>query len=250
MKGLMIKDFICLRKQMQQFVLLVVLSVVIAIMFILSTKYGNLALAKATMLAEGQIDEVGLVNFAGFAVMLFMLVPMAGIADMAFIFDEDGKAGFANVASVMPLTIKQRVTARYMTIFSVLGIGLVFDIVIALVLSTLTDIVKYSEFMRMILFVVSLMAIDCALIIFFCILFGHGHEDYARVVSALLLVAGPVICNFNKIKIALMNDDIDANVMMDFVKNKSYILLIIAIVVMTASYTGSVVIAKRKRGVM
>ena len=140
MKGLIIKDFLCLKKQLSMFVMLVLMTVIVTALFVLSSKYGNLALAKNEMLETGQIDQAGLVDAASFAVMLFLLVPIAAVTDVGSIFKEDAKAGFASIAAVMPLTIRQRVTARYFTVFSILVAGIIIDGIMCFLLSLFTDL--------------------------------------------------------------------------------------------------------------
>lgn len=250
MKGLVIKDFICLRKQISMFVMLLVMSVVIAIMFVLSARYGNLALAMNEMLESGDIDQLGIVNTASFAVMLFLFVPIAAVTDLGFIFKEDAKAGFENVAAILPLSIKQRVTARYITVFTILVAGVVVDSILCFVLSFFTDIMKFSESVNMIFAISALIASMSALLIFFCILLGKGKDEYAIVATTLVIVAIIAGVGFKRFK-AFVTEGVDfISDMMTFIKTKAYMMVIVAVAITLICYLGSVVIAERKRGVL
>ena len=50
MKGLIIKDIMCLKKQLTVFIYVIIGVVVISVMYVLSAKFGNLALAGNEML--------------------------------------------------------------------------------------------------------------------------------------------------------------------------------------------------------
>jgi len=250
MKGLIIKDFICLRKQMSMFVMLTILTIVVTILFVLSSRYGNLAIAIDEMIANGDMDQAGLVDAASFAIMMFMFIPIAAVTDIGFIFKEDSKAGFASVAAVMPLTINQRVTARYCTVFSVLGVGIIIDSIMCFLLSLFTDVMKFGESVNMILSVAALIAISSGLLIFFSIAFGRGKEDFALVAASLLIVAVLIGVGFKKIKAAIFDDINITGDIMNFIKTKAYIAVIIAALIVLLCYIGSVAVAQRKRGVM
>lgn len=124
MKGLMIKDLMCLRKQMILFAYTVAGVLALSIMFVLSVRFGNIADANQTM-----------------------------------IFRMDGKAGFSSISSILPLSVNKRVLAKYLTVFMMFGIGVVVDIVISFVLSMFTDIISFVDFFGIIISAASLMCI-------------------------------------------------------------------------------------------
>ena len=53
MKGLIIKDIMCLRKQLITFIYVLIAVSVISVMYVLSARYGNLALAGRQMAKTG-----------------------------------------------------------------------------------------------------------------------------------------------------------------------------------------------------
>lgn len=255
MRGLIIKDMMCLRKQLIIFSYVVVSVLVISVMFVLSARYGNIAAANEGMMIENDMSSVDINNMSKWALIIFMLLPVATVGDAATIFVEDGKAGFANVSATLPLSLKKRVLSKYITVFAMFGIGVTIDIVISFILSILTDIISFVEFFGIIISAASIMSIYGSLVIVFCFLYGHGKEDYAIISSIVLIVLTAVLVNINKIKLLFMPAD-DAEGMtafdnfINFFTDRFYILFVIALITMVGSYFASVWIAGRKRGIV
>lgn len=256
MKGLVIKDLMCLKKQLIIFAYVVAGVLVVSTMFVLSARFGNIALANREMMAEG-LSDIDINNISTQILILFMLLPVACLGDFAKIFEEDGKAEFAKVSSVMPLSINQRVMAKFITIFSMFGMGALTDLVIAFILSKLTGIISFMDFLGIIISAVSLMSIFGALVILLCFVFGYGKEDYARILALFIMIATALLANISKIKAIIMairlEDDLEIGFFTDFIeyfKYKSYMLFLIAALTVILSYFISVFVAKRKRGVV
>ncbi len=257
MKGLMIKDLMCLRKQMILFAYTVAGVLALSIMYVLSARFGNIAAANQSMMIENNMSEIDINNLSTEALILFMLIPIAMVGDTTTIFKMDGKAGFSGVSSILPISIGQRVMAKYLTVLVMFGIGVTVDIVISFVLSRLTDIMTFADFFGIIISAASLMIIYGALVILFCFLFGYGKEDYAIVVSCAVILITAILVNLKRIKMIFISmysansESIDFfSSFINFIKHKSLVLFIIAVIVMAASYVVSVEIVKRKRGMV
>lgn len=251
----MIKDLMCLRKQMILFAYAVTGVLVLSVMFVLSARFGNIAAANRMMMAENNLSEIDITNMSTTALILFMLIPIAMVGDVTTIFKMDGKAGFSGVSSILPLSIGQRVMARYLTVFMMFGIGVTVDTLISFVLSKLTDIISFAEFFGIIISGASLMTVYGSLVILFCFLLGYGKEDYAIIASCAVILIGTIFPNIKKLKSVFLSvsadnsDSIDfISGFMDFIKYKYFILLIIAAAVTAVSYFISVGIVTRKRG--
>lgn len=257
MKGLIIKDLMCLRKQLIIFAYVVAGVLVVSIMFVLSARFGNIALGNQEMMVENGLSDIDINNMSTQILMLFMLLPVACVGDFAKIFEEDGKAEFVKVSSVMPLSIGQRVMAKFITIFAMFGMGAVTDLVIAFILSKLTNIISFMDFLGIIISAVSLMSIFGALVIVLCFVFGYGKEDYSRIIALFIMLVTALLVNITKIKALFraitLGDDTEIDFLTDFVeyfKCKSYMLLLMAMITIIVSYFVSVFVAKRKRGVV
>lgn len=251
------KDLMCLRKQRVVFAYTIAAVLALSIMYVLSARFGNIAAANQTMMTDNQLSDIDIKNISTVALILFMLLPIAMVGDVTTIFRMDGKAGFSSVSSVLPLSIGKRVMAKYLTVFIMFGIGILVDLVISLILSVLTDIISFADFLGIILSAASLMSIYGALAIVFCFLFGYGKEDYAIVGSWAVILITAILANIKKVKLIFAStvaanlDSVDfISDFLDFIKQKYFVLFAIAVIVITASYFVSVEIAKRKRGVV
>lgn len=257
MKGLMIKDLMCLKKQLTLFVYTVAGVLVLSIMYVLSARFGNIADANQTMMIENNLSDIDIKNLSTLSLILFMLLPIAMAGDVTTIFRMDGKSGFSSVSSILPLSVRKRVMTRYLTVFMMLVIGIAVDIVISFVLSMLTDIISFTDFFGIIISAASLICIYGALVIVFCFLLGYGKEDYAVMISWAVIFMTAVLVNIKNIKLiftsieAGASDSIDFfSGLMNFIKYKYFILFAIAVIVMAVSYFVSVRIAEGKRGVV
>lgn len=261
MKGLILKDLMCLKKQLKQFLFLVVGVLIVSIMYVLSARFGNLAHAGKEMLETNDMTSIDVKNLGSMALVIFMVLPIAMIGDIFHVFVEDGKANFQKVALVLPISLKKRLLARYLTIYTLLGIGILVDILIAFLLSCLTDMMSFSEFFGIILFLSSWMIICNAIFIFFYLLLGYGKEQYAQILSTAALFLSIFALSFKKIKAFIMTSSEVENQlsgesellplweMFDFMKEKSWILFFVAIGITILSYVASLIIAEKKRGV-
>ena len=259
MKGLIIKDLMCIRKQAVVFAYIVTCVLVLSVMFVLSTKNGNIAKAGQEMLVENDMSDIDVKNLSTNVLILFLLLPIALVGDIASIIVADEKADFKKISTSLPITIEKRVLAKYLTVCSMFGIGILVDVVISFILSILTDIISFKEFVGIILSAASILFLYCVLVLLYSFWLGMDKVGLAQVCSIITIIAGFVIVKFNYLKTVFTQifsyeaTQEDVNFLtdiMDFVKYKSYIVLIIAIVAALISYGLSVVIAKRKRGII
>ena len=257
MKGLILKDIMCLKKQLTIFVYVLTSVLIVSVMYVLSVRYGNLAVAGKEMMKDNSLSSVDVKNLGTLALVLFMLLPIATISDMANILIEDGKAGFAKVAGSLPVSLKKRLLSKYLTIYALLGIGALIDILMALLLSYLTDIIDFSDFFGIIISVLSVMSIYSALVILFCLIFGYGKEQYAQIISIAAMLLGLILIKWNVLKKILLNiskpDSKHSPLYwetLDFIKNKYWILFFTAALISVLSYGLSLIVAERKRGVI
>ena len=194
MKGLIIKDIMCLKKQLTTFAYIIAGVVVISILYVLSSRFGNLAKAGVALLDENNnMSQVDVKNLGSMVLVMFMLIPIVSVGDMLNVFIADGKAGFFKVSASLPISMSKRMFSRFLTIYALCGIGAVVDIILALVLSALTDIMGFGSFLGIIISCASILSIYSALVIFYCVILGYGKEQYAQVFSLLSIILAFVI---------------------------------------------------------
>lgn len=256
MKGLVIKDLFCLKKRLTILCFAIAGVLVLSIMFVLSARFGNVAQAGKDMLKDDNMTAIDVENLAVTALAFFMLVPIAAVGDIAMVCDMDEKAGFCKVSASLPVSLKKRVLARYFTVIALYSISTLIDIIIAFVLSRISDLITFSIFLNIIFSCVSIMILYSVCVIFYCFVLDSGKTSYAQLFSFLTLIDAAVLANLKTVKqiirgIAEESNDISFiwNVF-DFIKEKSWILLIIAGGGCIISYAASLLVVDRKRGVI
>lgn len=257
MKGLIIKDLMCLRKQIVYSVGIISSVVVLSAMYVLSAKFGNIAIQGQGMMAENGLTVVDIRNLSTLVLLLFMAIPIVMVGDVVTIIKEDGKAGFATLSASLPISVEKRVLSRFLTVLIMLLIGAGIDTFLALGLSFLTDIVSFTEFLGLIVFVSSLTLMYGFTTIFFSYLFGKNKESHAQIAGILSILIAFFLYAFSFIKKIFLNIfygiSMEENLLetiMDFIKKKSFLLLLIAIMTALVCYFLSVWVAKRKRGIV
>lgn len=256
MMGLVIKDLMCMKKTLRLFVYVVVSAFAISIMVVLSEKFGNIAKMLTNMLENGE-SEIDVISISQLIVIMFLMLPLGAILDFSIIFRADRKAGFMAVSSSLPVSVEKRVLAKYITVLMLFGLGIIVDAVLAVILSNLSKLISLKEYLGIIVSFASVQLMVSALIILFCMLFKGGHEDYATICAIITLVAVWALLNFKKTKEMLTTmfsggyeTENPFIALIDFLMNKSYILVLAAVVTVVISYFASVLIAKRKRGII
>lgn len=257
MKGLIIKDLMCLRKQRITLIFTVISIIVIGILYIISARCGNIYLANQEMIEVNGLSQSELYDVCTLVFILFMLLPIALVGDSATVFIYDGKAGFANVSSSLPVSLNKRVLAKYITVVLMLGIGVALDIVIAFIFSIFTDMLTFTDLVGIIISSASLLSIYGSINILLCFIFGYGKEDWASCFTVLLMIAGIVIPNLSALIRFLKEENTSDGSdwyyltnLMNFIKYRFYILFGIAAVIMVISYLSALIVTKRKRGMI
>lgn len=254
MRGLLIKDFYCLKKQLINYGFIIVGVVVISVMFVLSYNFGNIHEGFMQMIDCGQNTENDIALIASTAILIFMLIPIACTADMSNLFTDDENASFYKVAASFPVSVRKRVACRFITAYLFISIGVAVDLIMTVILSYLTDVITFGEFCGVIVTFASLILIYVSLFILLVYFLGSEKVTYANVIPLLTGVIIFVFANLDKYKDFLtgVNDNALAELYdqtTGFIYHKSYILLMIAVIISGAAYLAAVYIAERKRGV-
>ncbi len=254
MKGLLIKDFYCLKKQLINYGFIIVGVIVISIMFVLSYNFGNIHAGFSEMIGSGQNTEADIAIIASSALLIFMLIPIACTGDITNLITDDEKASFYKVASALPVSIGKRVACRFIAGGLFIAIGVAVDFMMTVILTVLTDIISFGKFCGVIITFASVMMVYISLFILFVYILGKGKTTYANILPLLIGVVICVCAVYDKVKDFLTG--VDDNALMDLYKHttefmfhKSYILLFAAVIISGGAYFAAVYIAGRKRGV-
>jgi hypothetical protein len=258
MKGLIIKDIFCMKKQLIIFTYVLAGVLIVSIMYVLSAKFGNLAeVAKELQNEKNNLTPRDVKNISTEALILFMFLPAATICDMVFVFASDAKAGFVKVAATLPVPLWKRLLAKYMTIIALFGIGLCVDIVVAGILCAIGSVLTFGEYFGIIISVTSVMFIYSSFVILWCVILGSGNEQFAQILSIASLIVLFVICYFGAIKnfiTSILSDNVGVSSIfgtpIEYIKNRGWVFFIAAAVVCAFTYAVSLKVADRKRGVI
>ena len=251
MKGLIIKDLMCLRKMRVTFVFVTVSSFVITVMALISARCGNIALAEQEFLTGGSDMPMSPVHLLWYAVAVMVILPLASIGDsLTLAFEADKNSGFADVAGALPVSVKQRITARFITLFLTCGTGTVISLALSFVLSLFTDIMTLGDFAGLVLSAASLILIFSALEMILIFLLKMKNTDYVRIISLLIMAAAFIAGSLGRIINAVRSMN-PTGLITDgllFLENRWNILAAAAAGCLLVSYFVSTCIAERKRG--
>lgn len=254
MKGLLIKDFYCLKKQLVNYGFIIVGVIVISIMFVLSYNFGNIHAGFTEMIDSGQNTEADIAIIASNALLIFMLIPIACTGDITNLITDDENASFYKVASALPVSISKRVASRFIAGYLFIAIGVAVDFMMTIILTSLTDIISFGKFCGVIITFASVMMMYISLFILFVYILGKGKTTYANIIPLLIGVVICVCAVFKSVRAFLTGSDENAlmdlyNHTTEFMNHKSYILFIAAVIISGGAYFTAVCIAERKRGV-
>ncbi len=254
MKGLLIKDFFCLKKQLINYGFVIVGVIVVSVLFVLSYNFGNIHAQFMELIDSGESSETGVTMIASIALLLFMLIPIACTGDITNLVTDDERASFYHVASVLPISINKRVASRFLAGYLFIAIGVAVDLLMSIVISSLTGVVSFTKFCGVIISFASLMMIYVSLFLLLVYVLGKGKTSYASVTPMLTGVVLYGWANFDRLRAFLIDSDDNAFMEVfqrttEFMFFKSYLLLIAAVIISAGAYLLAVGIAKRKRGV-
>lgn len=254
MKGLLIKDFFCLKKQLINYLFVIVGVIVVSILFVLSYNFGNIHAQFTQLIDSGESTEAGVTMIASNVLLLFMLIPIACTGDITNLITDDEKASFYKVASALPVSVSIRVASRFLAGYLFIAIGVVVDVIMSMVISSLTGIISLEKFCGVIISFASIMILYVSLFLLLVYVLGKGKTTYAGVIPLLVGVIVYGWVHFDRLRAFLMDNNDDALMEIyqrttGFMFYRSYLLLLAAVVVSFAAYTAAVWIAKRKRGV-
>ncbi len=253
MKGLLVKDFYCLRKQYGIFLMTIIIVFVISIMFVFSCKYGNINKGFESMVKSGMATGNDISYIARIAMAFCFLIPMALTGNVMELFVDDRDAGFGKLAGALPVSIRKRVMSRFISgmIFTV--IGCMADIIMAAVLSRLTDIITFKNYFAIIITFASLMIMYLSFLILYAYILGTEKMTLVAVLPLITGVVAVLLVNMKRLIGFIHNGIFDADIikmLFNFIMNKSHLMFVASLVILAASYLLCVHISDLKRGVI
>ena len=252
MKGLIYKDLMGLKKLRVSFIFVTVVTMIIAVMALLSARFGNLAVLEQQYQVKGNAEfDVSPLKLLWYGLSFMMVLPVVAVGDVALnSFEADAKSGFINLAGALPVSVRQRVAARFITVLISGGTGLLISLIISFILSFLTDIMSFGDFAGIVLSAASLMIIFFSIEIVLIFLVKGLKNSYCGLVSMMIMIVAAGLIFFDRIQTAVREESY-LNLISDalrFAQSRWYLLAIAAVVFLAVSFIVSSVVAERKRG--
>lgn len=252
MKGLIRKDLYCLKKDIATFLTVTIGVMIISVLFVLSTQYGNLADAKMEIYAESQIAKEFCDSAFEMVMVLTLFLPMALLGNITECFKEDKRAGFTKVLFSMPFTGKQIVGSRYLTCILFAGAGLLASLICALAVAGASEQLQLELLVGSSVSACAFFIFYMSLVLFLLYLFEADKADFIQ--SAPFIVFGIIGIYTYAVKIGTLPEEemLRASIEMTdklktFFQKKYMILYAVSIVCFSLSYLASVKVFEKKK---
>ena len=253
MAGLVRKDMYCLRKTLKLFFIVTVSVIVLSVLLIASSRYGNIAAGLEEMKAEGAVDEEAFYSFFKVPIWLTLFIPLSFLSMIVECFKEDQKAGFAKIVRSMPLSCRQIVGGRYLSCLLFAAAGLAGSLTAGYFVSLVSEAFPLKELLAYILCFGGLLFIYMSFVLFMLYLFGVERADLIQCAPFLLLIIGAVLAVQKNLS-SVPESEADAffSGMIDSAANfmtEHFVLVFLAAAgCMLLSFAGSCLVFKGRKG--
>ncbi len=191
MRGLILKDYYCMRKSLVMIALVSAGIIFLAFMFTLSTKYGNVA----RMIAEPgaaeteneMMTEEEFYAFYRYVIWIVLFIPMAFMANVTDCFREDKRAGFSKVLFSLPMREYHFAGARYISCLLYGLVGITASCIAAAGVCAASDRLVLTELLSVVFTFAGVMLIFVSLVMPLVYVFGAERAD---LIQAAVFFAG------------------------------------------------------------
>ncbi|MDE6014904.1 MAG: ABC-2 transporter permease [Acetatifactor sp.] len=244
MKGLILKDFYCLRVSVKTVICASAFSFFLCIMCILSIQYGNLAKLPEEIAKEGvDMADAGVLWRMLLSVFIFLPTSLAGYGIQCF--QEDKRAGFGKVEASLPLSAAVIVTARFGSILLFGGVTFGISACLALVSGMLSPDFTVAELLG---FNITLAGVLFATNAVTAFVMYVVDSKWVEMLLALPVFAAVFVMNFCVVRSEEGMETLIFEDIIRFVESKSRLVAVLGIGVAVCAYIGSVLVVRRKRG--
>lgn len=255
MKGLLIKDLYCLKKQIPFYIRATLGVLIVSVLFILSSKYGNIALVLSQV--DNAKEEAALsVLTYDIAILASLFIPIALGEMVTECFVSDSKASFEKVFYVLPVNNYKKVAGRYIVALLYIGLGSVCSLLVGTLLVLFSDI--YTMFMVARIIVILSMCMIVFMSIVLCADYYAGGRKCTMVTTGVFLGMFVVLYGYiASVMFRMPEEEMEkasimaAEKLYVFLREGTYdifILVFVAVVCLAISYFMSVKALERKTG--
>lgn len=253
MTGLIKKDMYCLKKNITEFLVVTTSVIVIAILFIISARCGNVAKAVAEMKVENGLSEEAFYSFFKATIWLVLLIPVCYVSTIIECFKEDRKAGFFKYMVSLPLSNEKIVGSRYISclLFFIVSVG--SSLLASLFVSLATDAYPFGELAGYVLMFAAVLLIYMSIVLFLLYFLGVEKADLIQSAPFVILLMAAFVFIYKKWS-AMGDVELDGFIVQlagdasNFMTEKGGICFLIALGCMVFSFFGSYCVLKQRKG--
>lgn len=270
MRGLVKKDFYCLKKSMKLILLVSLGTIYLAVLFTLSARYGNVAKnvsetaeTTARARAEELLTEEEFYAIYTYVIWVILFLPLALMGNIVDCFREDRRAGFGKFCFSLPAREKQIAGARYLSCLLYALLGIVASVTAALSVSLASDRLRFPELLSVVFTFASILLTFVSVVMPLTYLFGADKLDLIQVGTFGAFLAALAILNVPTLKkigeeiaaaeggqgggdLSTFHELIDR--LREFLTTKGLFVFLAASSLFLVSYLCSVAILKKKGG--
>lgn len=253
MKGLLIKDYYCLKSNLISFLCLTVGVIVLGMMFAVSIHHGNMADVVESMAGKEGMTAEDVYDMFRLGVWLVLLIPMAYVGNVIDCFRADRSANFGKQLFSMPVKPSQIVGARYLTCLLYAGLSIVGSFLTAVCVSSAADKYPLSELLTVAVTFGAVLIMYLSIVMMLLYLFGTQQADLIQTIPVLTALAAGVIYAIVRTGDMTRNEEdaFFANIwgcVKGFLTQHVEMLCITALVVLVLSFFLSVKFVGKRRG--
>lgn len=255
MKGLILRDFYCLKKNIQLFLFTTAGVILLGVLFIISVRSGNVALAINETIAqsEGQLSGETLNSYLRIVICIVLLIPLAFTGTIVECFKEDVLAGFPKTLLCMPIARKKIVASRFLSLFLFSLVGVLGAVAASVCVSLAGDLVSLAEMLGVTMTFSAVMMIYLSIVSFLLYLFGSRRADIIQSAPIVLAFIGIAVAEFIHVQSAPQGAlDEELRRMLDgafdLVRGYGFVFWLVGIGIMVVMYALSAAAVGSRRG--
>jgi len=252
MKGLLLKDYYCMKHNLISFLCLTIGVIVIGVLFAVSIHHGNMADVVETMVVEEGVTAESVYDLFRLGVWLVLLIPLAYVGNVIDCFKVDQSANFGKQIFSMPVKPIQMVGARYLACLLYAGLSFVGSFFAAICVSFAANQYPLSELLTVTITFGAVLLIYLSIVMVLLYSFGTQYADTIQTVPILAVMIVGAIYTIVKME-HLSGEQEDAfmsniwGCIKGFLTQYTGILCIIALVILVLSFFASVKIVEKRR---
>lgn len=254
MLGLICKDLYCLKKSLRQFLFVTFGVILLAVLFLLSARQGNVAKGIAVMQAEGEMTEGEFYALFQIAVWLILLIPEAFVCMIVECFKADQKAGFYKCVMSLPLQEYEIVGSRYACCMLIAAVGMAGSFVAAILVSMTSGVYAFEKLFGAVAVFTAVLLIYMSFVMFMLYLLGVEKADLIQCAPFVVLLLSAFIAVQRKLQ-GMSEPELDSFLEeltnrgpIRFLENYWGAMLLLAVLCLAVSFWGSCKILKMRRG--